>query len=119
MSNIDVKISIMKRPTNYSPRTTEAAELLGARIRLGRRERRWTLAELADRVGVGVVTMRKIERGDPGVGLGAAFEAATLTGVALFHEDPSRLSLEAARVNDRLAVLPRLVRKPAEVDDDF
>ena len=109
----------MKRPSNYSPRTVEAAELLGARIRLGRRERRWTLAELADRVGVGVVTMRKIERGDPGVGLGAAFEAATLAGVALFHENPSRLSLEAARVEDRLAVLPKLVRRPPEVDNDF
>jgi transcriptional regulator with XRE-family HTH domain len=112
-------MSIMKRPANYSPRTVEAAELLGARIRLGRRERRWTLAELADRVGVGVVTMRKIERGDPGVGLGAAFEAATLTGVTLFHEDPSRLSLEAARVEDRLSVLPKLVRRPPEVDNDF
>lgn len=112
-------MSIIRRPTNYSPRTLEAAELLGARIRLGRRERRWTLAELADRVGVGVVTMRKIERGDPGVGLGASFEAATLTGVVLFDEDPSRRSLEAARVDDRLAVLPRRVRKPAEADDDF
>lgn len=102
-----------------SPHTLEAARLLGERVRLGRRERRWTLQELAERVGVSVPTMRKVERGDPSVGLGVAFEAATLTGVPLFHEDPSRLSLEAARVEDRLAVLPRLVRKPAEVDDDF
>lgn len=109
----------MKRPGNYSPRTREAAALLGSRIRLGRRERRWTLEELAERVGIGVVTMRKIERGDPTVGLGAAFEAATLTGVPLFHEDRSRLQLEAARVENHLAVLPRSVRKPREVDDDF
>jgi transcriptional regulator with XRE-family HTH domain len=109
----------MKRYRTYSPRTAEAAALLGARIRLGRRERRWTLEELAQRVGVGVVTMRKIERGDPSVALGLVFEAATLTGVPLFHQDPSRLSLEAARVDDRLAVLPRLVRKPVEIDDDF
>jgi transcriptional regulator with XRE-family HTH domain len=109
----------MKRRHNYSPRTIEAAALLGARIRMGRRERRWTLEELAQRVGIGVVTMRKIEQGDPSVGLGIAFEAANLTGVALFHEEPSRLSLEAARVDDRLAVLPRLVRKPTRVDNDF
>jgi transcriptional regulator with XRE-family HTH domain len=102
-----------------SPHTLEAARLLGECVRLGRRERRWTLRELAERVGVSVPTMRKIERGDPSVGLGTAFEAATLTGVPLFHPDASRLSLEAARVEDRLAVLPRLVRKPAEVDDDF
>ncbi|HEV2790956.1 MAG TPA: helix-turn-helix transcriptional regulator [Solirubrobacterales bacterium] len=93
--------------------------MLGARIRLGRRERRWTLEELAERVGIGVVTMRKIEQGDPSVRLGLAFEAASLTGVALFHEEASRLSLESARVKDRLAVLPRLVRKPAKVDNDF
>lgn len=109
----------MKRPKNYSPRTRQAAALLGSRIRLGRRERRWTLEELAERVGIGVVTMRKIEQGDPNVGLGPAFEAATLTGVTLFHEDPSRLALEGARVADRLAVLPQSVRKPREVDDDF
>jgi len=62
--------------------------------------------------------MRKIEQGDPKVGLGPAFEAATLTGVALFHEEPSRLALESARVVDRLAVLPKSVRKPP-VDNDF
>src|SRR5689334_16300244 len=109
----------MKRTHIYSPRTLDAAALLGSRIRLGRRERRWTLEELAHRVGVGVVTMRKIERGDPSVGLGLAFEAASVTGVPLFAEDPSRLSLEAARVDDRLAVLPRLVRRSTQADDDF
>jgi len=109
----------MKRHDNYSPRTREAAALLGSRIRLGRRERRWTLEDLAERVGIGVVTMRKIEQGDPHVGLGTAFEAANLTGVPLFHDDPSRLALEAARTEDRLAVLPQTVRKPKEVDDDF
>jgi len=109
----------MEKNSSYSRRSLEAASLLGARIRLGRRERRWTLKELAERVGIGVVTMRKIEQGDPSVRLGHAFEAANLTGVALFDEDASRLSLEAARVEDRLALLPRLVRKTTEVDDDF
>jgi len=103
----------------YSPRTIEAAELLGARIRLGRRERHWTLEGLAERVGVGVVTMRKIEQGDPSVRLGAVFEAANLTGVTLFDQDPSRLSLESDRIHDRLALLPSRIRKPKEVDDAF
>ncbi len=108
----------MKRTRTYSPITAEAARLLGARVRLARRERRWTLQELADRVGVTHVTIRKVERGDLTVGLGVAFEAAAVLGVPLFHEDRSRRSLEAGRVDDRLAVLPQLVRKP-EVDDDF
>jgi transcriptional regulator with XRE-family HTH domain len=109
----------MKRERTYSPVTVEAARLLGARVRLARRERRWTIQELAERVGVTHVTIRKVERGDLTVGLGVAFEAAAVLGVPLFHEDRSRRSLEAGRVDDRLAVLPRLVRKPAEVDDDF
>jgi transcriptional regulator with XRE-family HTH domain len=93
--------------------------MLGARVRLARREHRWTLQELAERVGVTHVTMRKVERGDLTVGLGVAFEAAAIVGVPLFHEDPSRRALEAGRVDDRLAVLPALVRKPTEMDDDF
>jgi transcriptional regulator with XRE-family HTH domain len=109
----------MERVRTYSPVTIEAARLLGARVRLARGERRWTLQELADRVGVTHVTMRKVERGDLTVRLGLAFEAAAVLGVPLFDEDRSRRSLEAGRVDDRLAVLPRLVRKPAEVDDDF
>jgi transcriptional regulator with XRE-family HTH domain len=109
----------MKRSRTYSPVTIEAAQLLGARVRLARGERRWTLQELAERVGVTHVTMRKVERGDLTVALGIAFEAAAVLGVPLFHEDPSRRTLEAGRVEDRLAVLPQLVRKPEEVDDDF
>lgn len=107
------------RPHTSSPLATEAARLLGARIRLARRERRWTLQELADRVGVTAVTMRKVERGDPTVRIGVAFEAAALTGVPLFHEDGARRRIEAERVEDRLAVLPKHVRRPVEVDDDF
>jgi transcriptional regulator with XRE-family HTH domain len=99
--------------------TIDAARLLGARIRLARREHRWTVEELAERVGVGHVTMRKIERGDATVGLGVAFEAATVAGVPLFHDDVARRRLEAARVDDRLAVLPQRVREPTEIDDDF
>jgi transcriptional regulator with XRE-family HTH domain len=107
------------RANPLSPQTIEAAQLLGARIRLARRERRWTLQELADRAGVTAVTMRKVERGNPSVRLGVAFEAAALTGIPLFDSDPSRRRLEAERIDDRLAVLPRLVRRPMAVDDDF
>jgi transcriptional regulator with XRE-family HTH domain len=108
-----------KRPNNYSRPTLEAAHLLGSSIRLARRERRWTLQELADRVGVTPVTMRRVEQGDPTVGLGIAFEAASLTGVPLFDQDASRRSLEARRIEDRLALLPSAVRQPRQVDDAF
>jgi DNA-binding XRE family transcriptional regulator len=102
-----------------SPQTREATKLLGASVRAGRRERRWTVAELAERVGVSETTMLKVERGDPGVRLGTALEAAALVEVPLFSEADSRRALEAARLEDRLAVLPQRVRQPPEADDDF
>jgi len=102
-----------------SPRSREAANLLGSSVRAGRRQRGWTVAELAERVGVSEATMLKVERGDPGVRLGTAFEAASLVGVPLFSEDASRRALERERLDDRLAVLPQRVREPRRVDDDF
>ena len=109
----------MKRARPYSPLTVEAGRLLGNRVRLTRRERRLTLQELADRVGVSRITMRKVESGDLTVGLGVAFEAAAILGVPLFDEERSRRRIEAARIDDRLAVLPKTVRKRVEVNDDF
>lgn len=102
----------------YSLATTEALRLFGARVRLARQRRRLTVAQLAERVGVSRTTIQKIERGDPGVALGTAFEAATLLGVTLFHSDPDRRRLEAARVDDMLALLPESVRLTGR-DDDF
>jgi transcriptional regulator with XRE-family HTH domain len=96
-----------KRLRPYSPYAVEAARLLGARIRLARRERRWSQDELAARTGVTPRTVYKIEHGDLSVGLGAAFEAAALLGVPLFHADRSRLSAELDRTEAHSALLSR------------
>jgi transcriptional regulator with XRE-family HTH domain len=110
----------MQSPRTYSPAAVEAADLLGARIRLARIERRWTLAELAERVGVSPVTMRKIERGDVTAGIGLVFEAATLAGVPLFDADPEHRRLELRDTQARLALIPSQVRrKRRDVDVDF
>lgn len=104
-----------------SPRTRiaeEAARLLGKRIALARRELRWTVAGLAERVGVSETTIRKVERGDLSVALGTVFEAASLVGVRLFSEDSVTRRREAELVDARLTVLPQRVRSRA-VDDDF
>lgn len=104
---------------SYHPVTAEAARLLGAEIRAARIERGWTLTEFADRVGVTHVTARKIERGDPSVGLGLAFDAAVLAAVPLFFEDRPRLALETARAEEKVALLPRRVRPVRDIDDAF
>ena len=101
-----------------SPVAAEALRLLGARVRLARRRRRWTVEGLAERVGVSPTTIRKVERGDETVAIGTAFEAAVLVGVTLFHDDAARRALEGEVLAGRLALLPAVVRPPT-VDDDF
>jgi transcriptional regulator with XRE-family HTH domain len=110
----------MKRSRLYSRETLEATQLLGAQITVARRERRWSARELAERAGITQPTLRKVERGDPTVGVGVAFEVARLVGVPLFHEDRARLTLDLDRTRARAAVLPQRVRMPAgAVKDDF
>ena len=108
----------MSRSRPLSRSTVEAARLLGRRIALARRERRWTIAELAERVGCSETTMRKVERGEPSVALGTVFEAAALVGVPLFSDDTAALARDAELVEARLAVLPSRVRR-RRVDDEF
>jgi transcriptional regulator with XRE-family HTH domain len=103
----------------YSAATLEAARVLGGRIRLARHARGWTLAELAERVGVNRNTLLKVETGDPSVRLGVAFEAAVVTGVPLFDPDPRLRARERTNVEEQLALLPTRARPLPEVDDDF
>jgi transcriptional regulator with XRE-family HTH domain len=94
---------------------------LGARIRLARRQRGWSQEDLAERAGVTARTVYKIEKGDPTVRLGAAFESAALLNVSLFEPDLSRLALDLDRVQAREALLSRPVGKHRtnDVRDDF
>ncbi len=110
----------MKRTRIYSRSALEAAQLLGSQIALARRERRWSMRELAERAGITLPTLSKVERGDPTVSLGVAFEVATLVGVPLFYEDRPRLTLDLDRTRARAALLPQRIRVPTDgVKDDF
>jgi len=110
----------MKRARTYSPYATEAAHLLGEQIRMARRGRRWSQKELAERAGITPGTLIKIERGDPSVRLGTAFEVASLAGVPLFHADRSRLTLDLDRTRARSALLSERVRpRRGDVRDEF
>lgn len=104
----------------YSPYAVDAALLLGERVRAARLGRHWSQEDLAGRAGVTANTLRKVERGDPSVALGTAFEVAALLNVSLFYNDSSRVTLELDRVAARNALLPRHARAGSRaVDDDF
>jgi transcriptional regulator with XRE-family HTH domain len=94
--------------------------VLGLEVARARRERRWTAVELAERAGISPITLRKIERGDPTVALGTAFEIATLLGIPLFGVEQGQLPALVARGRDKLALLPARVREPTRpIRDDF
>ena len=110
----------MAKERTYSRYTREAATLLAKQIQLGRKRRKWTEHDLADRAGISRATLQKIEKGDLSVAVGLVFEVATLVGVALFDEERGSLASHIARTDDKLALLPSAVRKCRKsVDDEF
>lgn len=105
---------------SYSRSTFNALKLLGGAVKLARKERKMTERELAVRVGIARSTVQQIEKGDPKVEIGLAFEAASIVGVPLFTADQHDLASRLAQVDDKLTLLPRSIRKPRrEVKDDF
>ena len=105
----------------YSRYGREAVATLGQLIRINRIERKLSMIELAERVGISRDMLRRIENGDPRCEIGAAFEAAAIVGVSLFEEDRGRLATRMADQAEKLSLLPKKVRKPktTAVRDDF
>jgi len=105
---------------SYSRYSRNAATLLGGLIREARKERKLTAQEVADRAGISRGLLQRIEKGDLKCEIGAVFEVATLVGVQLFRADESTLSQHLSRTKDKLALLPKSIRKKSSVIyDDF
>lgn len=104
----------------YARYTLEGLALLGKMIRHGRKQRKMTEHELADRLGVARSTLQRMEKGDPKVEIGLMFEAAALVGVRLFDSDERGVAALSDRMDDRIAVLPKHVYKTGrKVVDEF
>lgn len=104
----------------YSRYGREAVRVLGQLIRINRLERKLSVAELSERVGVSRDMMRRIELGDPRCAIGVAFEAASIVGVTLFEEDRDKLTVRLTEQDDKLRLLPKAIHKPrTAVKDDF
>jgi DNA-binding XRE family transcriptional regulator len=110
---------LRKKERAYSRNSTEAALLLGKLIQLARKELKINESDLADRAGIARSTLQKIEKGDLTCEVGLVFEVATIVGVTLFESDPG-LTGQIERADDKIALLPKAVRKQRKkVDDDF
>ena len=112
----------MPKPTTraYSRYSRDAVVLLGQTIRLGRMNRKLTIAELAERADVSRGLIQRIERGDLGCSIGAVFEAATVVGIRLFDADQLTLTTSMASNQQMLTLLPKSVRPSQKaIKDDF
>jgi transcriptional regulator with XRE-family HTH domain len=110
----------MAKRRTYSNYAQEAAVLMGGQIKLGRKQRKWTEKNLADRAGISRATLQKIENGEMSCAIGLVFEAATLVGVNLFEQDRLSLAKNIDQTRDKIALLPQRIKSRTKaVDDDF
>lgn len=110
----------MAKQRTYSRYALEAAVLMGEQIKLGRKQRRWSEKNLADRAGISRATLRKIESGEMSCAVGLVFELATLVGVKLFDPDSMSLAKHIEQTRDKIALLPQRIQTPKKaVRDDF
>lgn len=103
----------------FSPYTSEALTLFGKMIQVSRKEKGFTLKELAERAGVSRSMVQRIEKCEPGTEIGVVFEVAHLLGISLFNSPVTHRNL-ISQLEEKLALLPGSVRKSTkEVSDDF
>lgn len=112
----------MTKPKNrpHSRYALEAAELLGLMIHEARVSRGLTISETAERAGISRGLVHRIEKGETGCSIGAAFELGAIVGVSLFDMEPASLTRHLAAARHVQALLPRRVRhRTMAVKDDF
>ena len=104
----------------YSRYSSDAVQLIGNLIRVARKERKLTTIEVAERAGISRGLLQRIEKGDLKCEIGVVFEVATIVGVKLFDADEISLTKHIRHTEDKLALLPKSIRKKTKaVNDDF
>lgn len=63
------------------PRTQRRAEALGERLRTARLRRRMSASEMAERADISRVTLQRLERGDPSVGMAVFLRVLSVLGL--------------------------------------
>ena len=107
-------------PRAYSRYSRHAVALLGGLICAARKEHRLTAQEVAERAGISRGLLQRIEKGDPKCGIGVTFEVAAIVGVSLFAEDENVLATHRRQTEEKLALLPKSVRKTTrQASNDF
>jgi DNA-binding XRE family transcriptional regulator len=119
-SDLFMRQSMPKIQRTLSPYAADAVHLLGQLLRKSRIEKRMTTTEAAARSGISRGLLHRIESGDPGCTIGAAFEVAAVVGLPLFDAKESTLTHALETNREVMRLLPRSIRRQrTEVNDDF
>jgi len=107
----------MKQPKTqpYSRYSADAVQLMSSLIRVARKERKLTTQDIADRAGISRGLVQRIEKGDMKCSIGAVFEVAAILGLRLFDADETSLSKHIKQNEDKLALMPKSIRKKTRV----
>jgi len=98
----------MTRPVSH--KVVKANTEIGEQLRTWRKLLRLTLEQVADRAGISVSTLRRIEKGDGGVSFQAVLSTARALGILdsiVNATDPYETSFGRARADQ---ILPKRVR---------
>ena len=110
----------MKQPKTqpYSRYSADAVQLMSSLIKVARKECKFTTQDIADRAGISRGLVQRIEKGDMKCSIGAVFEVAAILGLRLFDADETSLSKHIKQNEDKLALMPKSIRKKTRVVND-
>lgn len=103
--------------SSLPPDASQTIAQLGQRIRIARKRRALTMAEMAARMFVTRKTLSRLEKGDPGVSLAVFASALWVLGLEkglLTVANPEQDTVGIFHERQRL---PQRVRPPADTDD--
>ena len=110
-----------------APSHQRVLERLGQDLSLARRRRRMTQASIAERAGVSLSTVRRLEQGDEGVALGAVLRILGVFGMQdhlenladAQHDQTGMALIHASLPIHGRTPAPRRVRKAKQNPADF
>lgn len=95
-----------------TPSAARSLRTLGRNLRIARKKRRMPMADFAERMGVSLGTLARLENGEPGVSMGAFAMALLALGELARLPEIIDVSRDDAGLLLDVASLPQRIRRP-------
>lgn len=95
-----------------TPSAARALRSLGRDLQIARKKRRMPMADFAERMGVSLGTLTRLEKGEPGVSLGAFAMALLALGELRRLDEVLDVSRDDTGLLLDVAALPQRIRRP-------